>query len=129
MDPAIHGTTDCPGERRSYTCTVLTALQHPQLTWIVNLPGSSPVEITYNGSSPENSLVRHSASFSHVLKRYSAWEYIESTIIFTVVEGVLLDRGTLECHAENLTNVTTMSFDSYRKLAHTYTIATLTSDL
>ena len=94
---------ECPGDTISYICSVMSNSEMVQLTWRVTLPGGLTANITYDDTSilyavddiGINNIVT-------TLTSYTSDEYIESTIVFTVLADVDLNVTMLECISEDL---------------------------
>ena len=108
---------ECPGDVIAYNCFVLSNSESVQLTWRVTIPGLESFNITYDtfspinieegvGSSNSSSAVnieeRIGMSITTTLNNFMADEFIESTIVFTVLNDVTLNGTGLECISEDL---------------------------
>ena len=74
-----------------------------QLTWRVTLPGGMTANITYDNTSILNTV--DDIGINNIvttLTSYTSDEYIESTIVFTVLADVDLNVTMLECISEDL---------------------------
>ena len=95
---------ECPGDMISYTCSVMSNSEMVQLTWHVTLPGGITANITYDNTSILNTAdnIGINNNIITTLTRYTSDEYIESTIVFTVLADVDLNMTLLECTSEDL---------------------------
>ena len=73
-----------------------------QLTWRVTLPGGITTNITYDNTSIINTVNDIGTNIITTLTSYTSDEYIESTIVFTVLADVDLNVTMLECISEDL---------------------------
>ena len=74
-----------------------------QLTWRVTLPGGMTANITYDNTSILNTV--DDIGMNNIvttLTSYTCDEYVESTILFTVIADVDLNLTMLECISEDL---------------------------
>ena len=85
-----------------YTCSVTSNSEIVQLTWHVTLPGEMTVNITYDNTSILNTVDDIGINIFTTLTSYTSDEYIESTIVFTVLADVDLNMILLECTSEDL---------------------------
>ena len=88
---------DCPGDTISYNCSIQSNSETVQLTWRVTLPGQMPIDITYDNTSNLNTVDNLGFSITTTLTTYTRDEYIESTIVFTVLRDVVMNGTELEC--------------------------------
>ena len=95
---------ECPGDMISYTCSVMSNSEMVQLTWHVTLPGGMTANITYDNTSILNTVddIGINNSIYTTLTSYTSDEYIESTIVFTVLANVDLNVTLLECISEDV---------------------------
>ena len=97
------GDINCPGDTISYKCSVLSNSKTIELTWRVTLPGMMPIDITYDSMSILNTVDTDLGyNITTTLTDFTVDEYIESTIVFTVLRGVAVNGTVLECISENL---------------------------
>ena len=75
-----------------------------QLTWNVTVPGGMTTNITYDNNSILNTVddIGINDNIVTTLTNYTSDEYIESTIVFTVLADVDLNVTLLECISEDL---------------------------
>ena len=94
---------ECPGDKIRYTCSVISNSEMVQLTWRVTLPGGITANITYGNTSMLNTVDGIGVNnIITTLTSYTSDEYIESTIVFTVLADVDLNVTMLECISEDL---------------------------
>ena len=105
---------ECPGDIIAYNCFVMSNSENVQLTWRVALPEEKPFNVTYDGSSAvnieerigisDNSSAENNIgmSITTTLNDFMADEYIESTIVFTVLKDLVLNGTELDCTSEVL---------------------------
>lgn len=87
---------NCPGDVVSYNCSISSPnILH--LTWLVTLPGSPTINVTYTRISSRNSPTSHHRSFSSVLSSYIDEQYIESIIMFSVLREIDITGTTVQC--------------------------------
>ena len=94
---------DCPGDTITYNCSIDTNTEYLSLTWTVNLPGQTPINVTYEAMPPlslgdVNQLLDRSISTS--LVELSEGN-IQSTITFVVL-GSYMNGTTLKCSIASL---------------------------
>ena len=75
---------------------ILTNSETPHLTWHVTLPGHMPLNITYDNTSNSNIFNYLGMNITVVLGEFR-YDYIESVIVLTVVDDVVLNGTKLEC--------------------------------
>ena len=68
-----------------------------QLTWRVTLPGQMPINITYDNTSSLDTVDYLGMNITSTLTEYISDEYIESTLVITVLRGVDINGTELEC--------------------------------
>ena len=75
-----------------------------QLTWHVTLPGRITANITYDNTSILNTVddIGINNNIVTTLTNYTSDEYIQSTIVVTVLADVDLNMTLLECVSEDL---------------------------
>ena len=94
---------ECPGDTIPYICSVASNSEMVQLTWRVTLPGGMTAYITYNNTSILNTVDDIGIhNIVTTLTNFTSDEYIDSTIVFTVLAGVDLNVTMLECLSEDL---------------------------
>ena len=94
---------ECPGDMITYRCSVMSNSETVQLTWRVTLPGQMPVSTTYDNTSNLNTVDNLGMNITTTLEEFRSDEYIESTIVLTILEDVFLINGTeVECVTEDL---------------------------
>ena len=94
---------ECPGDTISYICSVMSNSEMVQLTWRVTLPGGMTANVTYDNTSILNTVDDIGIHYIvTILTGYTSGEYIESTIVFTVLADVDLNVTMLECISEDL---------------------------
>ena len=67
------------------------------LIWRITIPGMLPASMTYDKTSALHVPSDLSANSKITLTKFSNEEYIESTLVFKVVENVNMNNTLLEC--------------------------------
>ncbi len=101
---------DCPMDTLTYNCSILSNSETAHLTWNVTLPGLMPRSITYDNTSMLNQVDNLSVSVSTVLTRYITDEYIESTLVLTLMRDVNSNETRIDCEIGDLGIMTMVSF-------------------
>ena len=81
-----------------------------------------PIDITYDNTSNLNTVDNLNFSITTTLNSYITDEYIESTIVFTVLRDVVMNETELECISEALDVEFSHSVRQY--IRYKYTICT-----
>ena len=108
----------CPGDTISYNCSITSNSEMPHLTWKVTFPGLEPINFTYNRSSSILWIDHLDMNISITLLNFTTTslteyvneEFIESMLIFTVLENVTMNGTIVECGIANLHNDTATLF-------------------
>ena len=98
------GNFDCPGDIISYSCSILSNSENLHLTWSVTIPGSMPINVSYDVSSDLYSVEYLPFNISSALIKYQMDAYIKSTIHFEVLNNVSLNGTLLECGISDLSS-------------------------
>ena len=91
----------CPGDIRSYSCSLLASAQKPMLEWHVSYPGKQPVTITYTSASTRNKKTYSGLGLSIVTtlrpSRKKHPPHMVSTLTLIVVREVSLYGTEVKC--------------------------------
>ena len=102
---------NCPGDKISYRCSVMSNSETVQLTWLVTLPGMMPANITYDNTSIPNTVNSDLGyNITTTLTNFTVDMYISSTIVFTMLRDVVLNGTELACISEDLDDDSTVVF-------------------
>lgn len=92
------GDIECPGDTRSYRCSVITNRDRAQITWTVTIPEEMPISVTYFNYTMDMVTILNSY-ITTVVTNFSSQEFIFSTLEITV-RPETADSIRLECSNE-----------------------------
>ncbi len=102
---AVRSDIDCPGDTRSYNCSILSNSENVHLTWTITLPDSSmPIVITYDRISMLNENNYFDESITTILTGFRSDEYIESVMTVTLLGNFSLNESRIECNIADLSS-------------------------
>ena len=100
----VSSDIDCPGDTLTYNCSIESNSETLHLTWNITFPEEIPIDFTFNSTSILFTWYDWDIGVSAVLTGYIDQEYVKSTIIFTIMNDVILDGTELECSITDLGN-------------------------
>ena len=90
----------CPGHSTSYICIIRSNSQNryiSSLKWSVTLPGSMPIEITFDSTSSVNTNINLGRNITTILTKFNSGQHVESLIVLRVPVGADINGTLLEC--------------------------------
>ena len=107
----ISSDIDCPGDTLTYNCSIESNSETLHLTWNITFPEEMPIYFTFNSTSILFTWHGwNNIGVSAILTGYIDQEYVNSTIIFTIMNNVTLDGTELECSITDLGNEITILY-------------------
>ena len=88
---------DCPGDNVSYICMIQSNSEEVHLIWKITFPELMPVNITYDDTSILNFENQLDMNVTTTITNYTADQFIESVLVFTLLKNVTMNGTKLEC--------------------------------
>lgn len=99
---------DCPGDTILYNCSITSNSEDLYLQWEVILPNMHLITTVFDGTALDGIADDLDMNISATLTRYTRDEYIESTLILTLLRGVNMNGTIINC-LSNIVNGTELA--------------------
>ena len=106
----VSSDIDCPGDTLTYNCSIESNSETLHLTWNITFPEEIPIDFTFNSTSILFTWYDWDIGVRAVLTGYSDQEYVNSTIIFTLMNNITLNGTELECSITDLGSETAILY-------------------
>lgn len=101
---------ECSGDTIPYACVILSNSENVVLMWFVTIPGETTLNVTYDKTSSRNSINHLGVNITTTLSKFVDEEYIESTLLLTVLDAPSINGTIVECRSTQLDGEITMVY-------------------
>jgi hypothetical protein len=93
---------ECAGDTITYNCSILSNSEDVVLMWFVTIPGMETLNVTYDKTSVFDIVNYLANNITTIITDFVDGDYIESSIILTVLDSPNMNGTLVECASLDL---------------------------